>query len=111
MSSEGIMRRARRLYVVWLLLPLPVVFAQTPAAPSGGDLDVTMRVIVDPDAKVPDEIVRRIPLPKPTPPATSPNPQSEKDKDKPKDPKPGGQGQQRATEARNQGREFGEQVS
>ncbi|WP_175597098.1 hypothetical protein [Peristeroidobacter soli] len=28
-----------------------------------GDLDVTMQIIVDPDAKLPDEVVRRIPLP------------------------------------------------
>ena len=27
------------------------------------DLDVTMQIIVDPNAKVPDEVVRRIPLP------------------------------------------------
>ena len=27
------------------------------------DLDVTMQIIVDPDAKLPDEVVRRIPLP------------------------------------------------
>jgi hypothetical protein len=27
------------------------------------DLDVTMQIIVDPDAKLPDDVVRRIPLP------------------------------------------------
>lgn len=27
------------------------------------DLDVTMQIIVDPDAKLPDEVVRRIPVP------------------------------------------------
>ena len=27
------------------------------------DLDVTMQIIADPDAKLPDEVVRRIPLP------------------------------------------------
>ncbi|MET0660190.1 MAG: hypothetical protein ABW110_18765 [Steroidobacteraceae bacterium] len=27
------------------------------------DLDVTMQIIVDPDAKLPDEVVRKIPLP------------------------------------------------
>ena len=31
------------------------------------DLDVTMQIIVDPNAKSPDEVVRRIPLPAPRP--------------------------------------------
>jgi hypothetical protein len=37
------------------------------------DLDVTMQIIVDPDAKLPDEVVRRIPLPerKPAEPAAT----------------------------------------
>jgi hypothetical protein len=119
------------------LLSLPVVFAQTPPADNDDDLDVTMRVIVDPDAKMPDEIMRRIPLPKPGQPAAGSAPQSDKpkdsdkpkedkpkdsgkpkDADKPKDPakpkdapKPAPPGQQRATDPRDQGREFGEQVS
>src|SRR5690349_6995180 len=33
------------------------------SAPKRDDLDVTMQIIVDPDAKLPDEVVRRIPLP------------------------------------------------
>lgn len=32
-------------------------------APGQDDLDVTMQIIVDPDAKLPDDVVRRIPLP------------------------------------------------
>jgi hypothetical protein len=36
------------------------------------DLDVTMQIIVDPDAKLPDEVVRRIPLPARKSPAASP---------------------------------------
>jgi hypothetical protein len=89
MSSEGIMRRARRLYFSSLLaLITPAVFAQSPPARNRDDLDVTMHVIVDPDAKVPDEIVRRIPLPRPAQPAIG---------------KPKG--------ANDQGREFGQQVS
>jgi actin-related protein len=35
------------------------------------DLDVTMQIIVDPDAKLPDEVVRRIPLPERKPAPTS----------------------------------------
>ena len=36
---------------------------QTPPAAKRDDLDVTMQIIVDPNAKLPDEVVRRIPLP------------------------------------------------
>ncbi|HEU5136896.1 MAG TPA: hypothetical protein VFU13_17240 [Steroidobacteraceae bacterium] len=98
MSSEGIMRRARRLYFASLLaLIIPAVFAQSPPARNRDDLDVTMHVIVDPDAKVPDEIVRRIPLPKPVQPA--------------KPGKPAAQDQPPAPGANAPGREFGQQVS
>lgn len=104
MSSESIMRRARRLYFASLLaLIVPAVFAQSPPARNRDDLDVTLHVIVDPDAKVPDEIVRRIPLPKPAQPAagatnpatTGPN---TTEPGKPKGPS-------------DQGRDFGKQVS
>ena len=75
------MRRARLLYVVTSLVFLvPRVFAQAPTSDEGDDLDVTMRVIVDPNAKVPDEIVRKIPLPKPTQPV-APGKPDEKPKD------------------------------
>jgi hypothetical protein len=71
MIGKGIMRSAQRLCFASLLaLIIPAVFAQSPPARNRDDLDVTMHVIVDPDAKVPDEIVRRIPLPKPAQPAT-----------------------------------------
>ncbi|HEU4778914.1 MAG TPA: hypothetical protein VFS58_03450 [Steroidobacteraceae bacterium] len=100
MSSEGIMRRARRLYFASLLaLIIPAVFAQSPPARNRDDLDVTMHVIVDPDAKVPDEIVRRIPLPKPVQPAAGDTST------------PGDKGQKPAPGASGQGREFGQQVS
>ncbi|HEX5162858.1 MAG TPA: hypothetical protein VFV88_14135, partial [Steroidobacteraceae bacterium] len=56
------------------------VSAQTPPAGNRDDLDVTMRVIVDPDAKVPDEIVHKIPLPKPGKPASAPAPKEKNDK-------------------------------
>ena len=102
MSGKGIMRRAQRLYFASMLaLIAPAVFAQTPPANKSDDLDVTMRVIVDPNAKVPDEIVRRISLPKPAQPATPSNKPAE----------PGAKGKERASEAREQGREFGQQIS
>ena len=91
MSSEGIMRRARRLYFASLLaLITPAVFAQSPPARNRDDLDVTMHVIVDPDAKVPDEIVRRIPLPKPAQPAPGATSTSTTESGKPEPGKPKG---------------------
>jgi len=114
MNSEGMMRRARRLYLPTMLaLFVPVAFAQTPPARDSDDLDVTMRVIVDPNAKVPDEIVRKIQLPKPATTATPSDKANESgkpdDKGKPSD--PGSQGKSNAPDARGQGREFGQQVS
>src|SRR5687768_6439968 len=47
--------------------------AQQPG-PKRDDLDVTMQIIVDPDAKLPDEVVRRIPLPERKPTDTSAQP-------------------------------------
>lgn len=38
-------------------------FAQEKPAQKRDELDVTMQIIVNPDTKLPDEIVRRIPLP------------------------------------------------
>lgn len=134
MNRKGIMRRARLLYVTTMLLGIPTAFAQAPTAGDDDDLDVTMRVIVDPNAKVPDEIVRKIPLPKPVQPA-APGKPDEKPKDagkpddrgkpadagKPADPgkppdtaKPTPPGQTAAPAApdiREQGRAFGQQVS
>lgn len=107
MSSKGIMRRAPQLVLALAFIVSPA-FAQTPPANSRDDLDVTMRVIVDPKAKVPDEIVRKIPLPKPQP--TSP-PASNKPDEKGKPADPGAHGQQRASEARELGREFGQDVA
>ena len=55
----------------WILLVGSAAVAQDKSAPAGDELDVTMQIIVDPDAKVPDEVVRRIPLPtRKSPPAS-----------------------------------------
>ena|SRR6476659_482543 len=118
MSSKGMMRRARRLSMM-LALFVPVAFAQTPPARDRDDLDVTMRVIVDPNAKVPDEIVHKITLPKPAQPGASPEKKSDpgnssgkdnsKDNAKPGD--SGSQGKGNSADNRGQGREFGQQVS
>lgn len=61
------------------------------------DLDVTMQIIVDPDAKLPDEVVRRIALPPRK--ESVPSSQSSAESNK---------GQERAQEARGQGREISE---
>ena len=109
MSSEGIMRRARRLGLVVVLVFGPlVVSAQTPPARAQDDLDVTMRVIADPNAKVPDEIVRRIPLPKPAQTAPASGKPSDKSTDKPDD-KP--KGQDAAAKPPDPGRDFGQGVA
>jgi hypothetical protein len=112
MNSKGIMRRARRRILVFVstMLVVSVGFAQTPAARSDDDLDVTMRVIVDPDAKVPDEIVRRISLPKPQS-STDTAPKSDKPNEQGKPTEPGAKGKERSSEAREQGREFGQQTA
>src|SRR5678810_693304 len=100
MSSEGMMRRARRL-VTMLALFVPVAFAQTPPARDRDDLDVTMRVIVDPNAKVPDEIVHKIQLPKPATQVTPPDKSkvNEKPSNNGKPGEPGAQGNGNAPDA------------
>lgn len=108
MSRKGIMRTARLLILALVLgFFATAAFSQSPPAGNRDDLDVTMHVIVDPDAKVPDEIVRRIQLPKPSQAAPA---EDKKSTDK-KSSEPGATGQERASEAREQGREFGQQVS
>jgi len=69
-----------------LIMGLLMNCAHAQQAPQSGpkrdDLDVTMQIIVDPDAKLPDEVVRRIPLPERKPvatPATSGDQQASKD--------------------------------
>ncbi|MGH8186619.1 MAG: hypothetical protein ACREUC_08655 [Steroidobacteraceae bacterium] len=74
---------------------------QKPATAKSDDLDVTMQIIVDSDAKLPDEVIRRIPLParKPAerPPAQATTPEAAT------------KGQERAQEAQELGREMAEQ--
>jgi type IV secretory pathway VirB10-like protein len=105
--QRTVIMRAAVASVAFLLLCL---FAETAAAqeqPQGkrDDLDVTMQIIVDPDAKLPDEVVRRIPLPtrkaaESPPPGTTGKPESaDGGRDKEQD---------RGNEAREQGRETSE---
>ena len=110
MNSKGIMRRARRQILVFVstMLVVTVGFAQTPPERSDEDLDVTMRIIVDPDAKVPDEIVRRIPLPKPQQSAATATEKSNKQNEPDK---PAEKGKERLRRLTAQGREFGQQTA
>lgn len=67
-SGLSVLRRTvmMRAGVGAAALLLLCLFAETAAAQQQEkrrDLDVTMQIIVDPDAKLPDEVVRRIPLP------------------------------------------------
>jgi hypothetical protein len=70
------------------------------------DLDVTMQIIVDPDAKLPDEVVRRIPLPARKP--AEPSNQDAANKADSKDAKPdaAAEGQDRARDAKELGRDM-----
>ena len=69
------------------------------------DLDVTMQIIVDPNAKSPDEVVRRIPLPAPRP--TSDPARASPEKGKPESPS---KELERSQEARELGREASERA-
>jgi hypothetical protein len=101
-----------RAAVAFVALLLVCSFATTAAAqeqPQGkrDDLDVTMQIIVDPDAKLPDEVIRRIPLPTrksaESPPAGTTGSESGK-------PEAAGDGKDkdRGNEAREHGRESSE---
>jgi len=91
---------------VALLLSATTAAAQEKARPASDELDVTMQIIVNPDAKLPDEVIRRIPLParKPeTQPATG-------TPAKPGTPEAAAKAQERAREAQELGREMSERA-
>jgi hypothetical protein len=87
---------------VALYLLMGSAFAQQQAEGKRDDLDVTMQIIVDPDAKLPDEVVRRIPLPtrKPS------DPSERKADNKAAKPDAAAEGKERASEAKELGREM-----
>ena len=71
------------------------------------DLDVTMQIIVDPDAKLPDEVVRRIPLPERKP-ADQSAPQSNLEPADKSTKDTAAESKERAREAKELGRELGQ---
>ena len=92
--------------VLVVLLCSSSAAAADKAPPASDELDVTMQIIVDPDAKLPEEVVRRIPLParKPeTQPATG-------TPAKPGSPETTAKGQERAREAQELGKEMSERA-
>jgi hypothetical protein len=104
MTDTVIIRRCAWSAIVGLgavLCSFAAAADQPAPAERGGDLDVTMRIITDPDAKLPDEIVRRITLPPPRP---APPAEDRSDEDR-------STGLDRAEEAREQGRQFGQDVA
>lgn len=102
----GIMR-ARVKSVIFLALYLlaggALAQERAPQAPEStrDDLDVTLQIIVDPDAKLPDEVVRRIPLPARKPAATS-----EQSAGNPPEQSNAAEAKERAREAKELGREM-----
>ena len=74
--------------------------------PKRDDLDVTMQIIVDPDAKLPDEVVRRIPLPERKPADQSAQSNLGADDKSTRD--TGAENKERAREAKELGRELGQ---
>lgn len=118
-SHIGLPRRERTVIMracvtfatlVTLCLSAACAFAQQKPEAARDDLDVTMQIIVDPDAKLPDELIRRIPLPARKP--TQPAPASGKDADKSDPPASdrADKGQERAREAQELGREMSERA-
>jgi len=80
---------------------------QQPPGPKRDDLDVTMQIIVDPDAKLPDEVVRRIPLPERKP-ADQSAPQSNLGAGDKSTKDSAAENKERAREAKELGREMGQ---
>jgi hypothetical protein len=98
----AIMRwRVAPAVLVLLCLAAQSAMAQDKPAPKPDDLDVTMQIITDPDAKLPDEVVRHIPLPPRKPPAAAPA-------NKPTD--AADKSQERAREAKELGKEANERA-
>jgi len=94
-ASRTMVSRASVALAIALFVIAECAFAQSKPNAKRDDLDVTMQIIVDPDAKLPDEVVRRIALP-PRKPAETGKPDA------------ASKGQERAQETQELGREASE---
>lgn len=107
-QRPGIMsaRVKSAVFLALYLLAGCALAQQQPQQPASkrDDLDVTMQIIVDPDAKLPDEVVRRIPLPQRKAADSS---GQEPDKKSAK-PDAAAEGKESASEAKELGREMAE---
>ena len=92
---------------VLLLLDSMAAEAAEKNRPAGDDLDVTMQIILDPDAKLPDEVIHRIAVPARKPPK---QPTSSSDPAKSSAAEPDAKGQERAKEAKELGSEMSERA-
>lgn len=101
---------SRKLYLPGLLLALgPVSIAAADPAPAAPPptppLDVTMRVIENPEAMTPEAVMRRIEFPAP------PAPPGPAGADEPPQPEQAAEGRRIAEEARERNRDFGQEAA
>jgi hypothetical protein len=97
---------AKPMALAVLVINAVAAIAADKARPASDELDVTMQIIVDPDAKLPDEVIRRIPLPARK---TEKQP-STSEPAKPTSPEPATKGQERAREAQDLGSEMSQRA-
>jgi len=97
---DAVIMRIRASVLFVLLLLANFALGQDNAQqPAREELDITMQIIADPDATLPDEVVRRIPLPVRKPAAAA---------ERRATPEAAEKGQERAREAKELGREMSE---
>jgi hypothetical protein len=99
-SARTVMMTCVAMVALAALWPAAPALAQQ-SPPRRDDLDVTMQILVDPAAKTPDEVVRRIPLPAQKGAESKPAEQKDQQKSDAAD-----KGQERAREAQELGREM-----
>lgn len=105
---RAVIMRACSMSAVMLCLVTQIALAQESSPPSAApkreELEITMQIIADPDAKLPEEVVRRIPLPA----RKSATESASSGTDRGTQTEAAAKGQERAREARELGREMSE---